>query len=118
MVLLTNYEREKIGLKALQTDLQLSQAARFKSNDMYLGNYFSTTSPFYGPQVNMLKLFGISYKEANENIAKGQKTADQLVLAWMKSPKQRANILNPNYTHIGVGYVANGNISTQMFIKK
>ena len=80
MILLTNYERVKAGLKALKIDLKLSQVARYKSNDMYLGNYFSTTSPSYGSQVDMMKQFGISYKEASENIAKGQKSAEELVL--------------------------------------
>ena len=66
----------------------------------------------------MMKNFGISYKSAGENIAQGQTTAKAVVNAWMNSEGHRANILNKNYTHIGVGYVKDGNYWTQMFIQK
>ena len=71
------------------------------------------SSPF-----EMMKSFGISYKSAAENIAKGQATAQAVVNAWMNSSGHRKNILSSSYTHIGVGYVANGNYWTQMFIGK
>ena len=80
--------------------------------------YFSHTSPTYGSPFDMMKSFGISYRSAAENIAKGQSTPQQVVNAWMNSQGHRANILNKNYTHIGVGYVKSGNIWTQMFISK
>ena len=64
----------------------------------------------------MIKSFGISYKTAGENIAKGYKTPQAVVDGWMNSSGHRANILNASYTQIGVGYVANGNYWTQMFI--
>ena len=66
----------------------------------------------------MMKKFGITYKSAGENIAMGQKTPKEVVQAWMNSEGHRANILNGSYTHIGVGYVANGNYWTQEFIGK
>jgi uncharacterized protein YkwD len=66
----------------------------------------------------MMKQFGISYKAAGENIAMGQRTPEEVVTAWMNSPGHRANILNANFTHLGVGYVASGNYWTQMFIGK
>ena len=34
------------------------------------------------------------------------------------SSGHRANMLSGSYTHIGVGYVADGNYWTQMFIRK
>ncbi|MER2170832.1 MAG: CAP domain-containing protein, partial [Psychrobacillus psychrodurans] len=64
------------------------------------------------------KKFGISYTAAGENIAKGQKSAAQVMEAWMNSSGHRANILDAKFTHIGVGYVGDGNYWTQMFIKK
>ena len=65
-----------------------------------------------------MKSFGITYKSAGENIAKGYKTPDAVVKGWMNSPGHRANILSSSFTHIGVGYVENGNYWTQMFIGK
>ena len=118
VVRLVNIERANRGLAALEYDWQLSRVARYKSEDMQSNNYFSHTSPTYGSPFNMMKSFGIAYKTAGENIAKGYKTPEAVVKGWMNSPGHRANILNSSFTHIGVGYVENGNYWTQMFIGK
>lgn len=118
VVRLVNAEREKNGLKPLTADWQLSRVARYKSEDMQKLGYFSHTSPTYGSPFEMIKSFGISYRTAGENIAKGYSTPEAVVKAWMNSPGHRANILNASYTHIGVGYVKEGNYWTQMFISK
>ena len=116
VIRLINEERTKNGLNPLTEDWQLSRVARFKSQDMKDNNYFSHTSPVYGSPFEMIKNFGISYRSAGENIAKGQATPHSVVNAWMNSSGHRANILNSTYTKIGVGYVADGKYWTQMFI--
>ncbi|OQP05215.1 sporulation protein [Geobacillus sp. 46C-IIa] len=118
VVELTNKERAKYGLPPLQVDLALSKVAREKSRDMAVNNYFSHNSPTYGSPFEMMKKFGISYTAAGENIAKGQRTPQEVVNAWMNSEGHRANILNKNFTHIGVGFEENGYIWTQQFIRK
>ncbi|WP_432703026.1 CAP domain-containing protein [Lysinibacillus sphaericus] len=118
VVKLTNTERTKAGLKALQTDDKLMAAAREKSQDMQSKKYFSHTSPTFGSPFDRMKALGITYKSAGENIAQGQRSPQEVVQAWMDSPGHRANILNANYTHIGVGYVKSGNYWTQQFIQK
>ncbi len=118
VVRLVNEIRVKNGLKELTYDWELSRVARFKSQDMKDNRYFSHTSPVYGSPFQMMKNFGIKYRTAGENIAKGQRSPQIVVNAWMNSSGHRANILNPSFTHIGVGYVASGNYWTQMFIGK
>ncbi|MCA1058469.1 CAP domain-containing protein [Rossellomorea aquimaris] len=118
VVELTNQERAKQGLPALKVDAELSKVAREKSRDMQANNYFSHTSPTYGSPFDMMKQFGIEYSSAGENIAMGQKTPEEVVQAWMNSEGHRKNIMSSNYTHIGVGYVENGNYWTQQFIGK
>lgn len=118
VVRLVNEERAKNGIKALTYDWQLGRVARYKSQDMKDNGYFSHTSPVYVSPFQMMKSFGISYKTAGENIARGQSTPRAVVNAWMNSPGHRANILNSSFTHIGVGYVSNGKYWTQMFIGK
>ena len=118
VVRLVNIERSKNGLSELKADWELSRVARYKSQDMKDKNYFSHTSPTYGSPFQMMKSFGISYKTAGENIAKGYATPESVVKGWMNSPGHRANILNKSFTHIGVGYVQSGNYWTQMFISK
>ncbi len=118
VVELTNQERAKQGLSPLEVDTELSKVAREKSRDMATSNYFDHNSPNHGSPFDMMKSYGISYRTAGENIAKGQQTPEEVVNAWMNSEGHRANILNGEYTHIGVGYVEQGNHWTQQFIGK
>jgi len=115
---LTNVERQKAGLQPLQTDAKLMNSARQKSTDMASKGYFSHTSPTYGSPFDQMKSNGITYKSAAENIAMGQRTAEEVVKGWMESPGHRENILTPGFTHIGIGYDKNGNYWTQQFIQK
>jgi uncharacterized YkwD family protein len=115
---LTNRERARAGLPALKLDAQLSSVAQKKSEDMQQNHYFSHTSPTYGSPFDMMRDFGVTYKTAGENIAQGQRTPQEVVTAWMNSPGHRANILNRQFTHIGVGFEQAGNHWTQMFIGK
>ncbi len=118
IVRLVNEIRDQNGLKELTYDWELSRVARYKSQDMKDNRYFSHTSPVYGSPFEMIRNFGISYRSAGENIAKGYATPQAVVNAWMNSAGHRANILNTSFTRIGVGYVASGNYWTQMFISK
>ena len=115
VVRLVNVERKKNGLSELKYNWQLCRVARYKSEDMRDKGYFSHTSPTYGTPYQMMRSFGISYRTAGENIAKGQASPEAVVRAWMSSSGHRANILNPSFTEIGVGF-ASGNYWTQMFI--
>ena len=115
---LTNAERQKAGLQPLQADTKLMNSARQKSADMAANNYFSHTSPTYGSPFDQMKSNGISYRSAAENIAMGQRSAEEVVKAWMESPGHRQNILTAEFTHIGIGYDANGKYWTQQFIQK
>lgn len=118
---LVNAERAKRGISALTLDSSLSSVATKKSQDMVNKNYFDHTSPTYGSPFDMMKQFGISYRTAGENIAKGQKTPQEVVAAWMNSEGHRKNILNPNFTNLGVGIAKDSNKTTywtQMFIGK
>lgn len=118
VIRLVNEIRQQRGLRVLTYDWQLARVARYKSQDMRDNRYFSHTSPVYGSPFKMMNSFGISYRSAAENIAKGQATPRDVVNAWMNSSGHRANILNSSFTHIGVGYVEDGRYWTQMFISK
>ncbi|WP_243299260.1 CAP domain-containing protein [Bacillus litorisediminis] len=113
---LVNQERARAGLPSLKLNAELSRVARYKSQDMRDRRYFDHNSPTYGSPFTMMRNFGISYRSAGENIAYGQRTPQEVVNAWMNSAGHRANILNSSFTDIGVGYVADGNYWTQMFI--
>ncbi|MGA4517389.1 CAP domain-containing protein [Solibacillus silvestris] len=109
---LVNKERKANGLNELTQSTKLISLAEMKSKDMAEKNYFSHTSPTYGTPFEMLQKYGVSYRSAGENIAAGQKTAEEVMKAWMNSSGHRANILNPSYTQIGIGYYAGGSYRT------
>lgn len=115
MVNYVNQARKDAGLQPLAIDVDLSYVARVKSKDMQDNNYFSHTSPVYGSPFDMMKNFGIQYRSAAENIAINSSVRGAHN-AFMNSEGHRNNILNPRFTHIGIG-IENRHY-TQMFIQK
>lgn len=104
---LVNAERAKYGLYALTVDTKVQQAALVRAKET--AQSFSHTRPNGSSFSTVLTEAGVSYRTAGENIAYGQTTPQQVMNAWMNSSGHRANILNANYTTIGVGYtVING----------
>lgn len=104
---LVNAERAKYGLSALTVDTKVQQAALVRAKET--AQSFSHTRPNGSSFSTVLTEAGVSYRTAGENIAYGQSTPQQVMNAWMNSSGHRANILNANYTTIGVGYtVING----------
>jgi len=68
----------------------------------------------------MMKTYGVSYMYAGENLAINS-DADRAHTAWMNSEGHKKNILNPDFTELGIGLYPKGNGSyayTQMFIGK
>lgn len=110
-----NKARQDAGLQPLQIDVDLAYVARVKSQDMHDNNYFSHDSAKYGSPFEMMTKFGIKYRGAAENIAKTQ-SVEAAHNGFMRSQGHKDNILNPIYTHIGIG-IHNG-YYTQMFIRK
>ncbi|CAH0121771.1 hypothetical protein PAE9249_04304 [Paenibacillus sp. CECT 9249] len=101
---LVNQERAKEGLKPLAVDQQLAKMAMDKAIDMRTNGYFDHNSPTYGSPFDMMTQYGIDYRYAGENIARGQRTPQEVMNAWMNSPGHRQNIMSPNFTLIGVAY--------------
>ena len=116
---LTNAERTKAHLPLFKGNYaELNRSSTAKAQDMSAKNYFDHNSPTYGSPFDMMKQFDISFNYAAENIAKGQKTPEEVVTAWMNSSGHRANILNPNLNYLGVGFEKNGFIWVQQFVGK
>ncbi len=107
---LTNKERVSAGTNQLKESPLLSQAASLKADDMFAKGYWAHfapdgTSPWY--------FFGkVDYKYtwAGENLARDFQTSAGVVGGWMvSSAGHRENILNINFTEIGVA-VRNGTL--------
>lgn len=104
VIALINQERADEGLPPLSSQSQLTSAARIHSADMACNGFFSHTSPTTGSPFDRIEAQGYSFSYAGENIAGGFNSPASVVETWMNSAGHRANILSPNYVHIGVGY--------------
>jgi hypothetical protein len=93
---LVNKERTVRSLRPLKLDKDLNKAASIRNNEVTA--IFSHTRP------DGSKFFTVSSKVKSENLAAGQKTPKDVVFAWMNSAGHKKNILNPNYTIIGISY--------------
>lgn len=107
VVNLVNAERAKAGLKALQIDEKVAAAANVRAKE--IKQSFSHTRPNGSSFSTALKEQGVSYRGSGENIAYGQLSPEAVMNGWMNSDGHRANILNANFTHIGVGHFQDGN---------
>lgn len=101
---LLNRERAAVGAGALALDAQAERAAKVHVEDMAGRGYFDHISPEGWAPEDRLRMTGASgYTLVGENIAVGQRTAQDVMNAWMNSPGHRANMLDPRFTHVGIG---------------
>lgn len=101
VVRLVNIERRKRGISPLSISSKLSAAAAIRANE--LTQKFSHTRLDGSSYSTAVENTGYMYSYVGENIAAGQKSPQAVMDTWMNSNGHRANILNPNYTEIGVG---------------
>jgi len=101
----TNFERNADSLGALTINPQLEVAARLKAEDMASKGYFSHNSPDGKTPWYWFEKAGYNYAAAGENLAVNFTDSRDITEAWMHSPLHRANILNGNYTEIGIATV-------------
>ena len=106
VVQIVNTERAKAGCAAVTTDDKLTTAARGHSADMAARGYFSHTTPEGVDFSTRITSAGYRWSNAGENIAKGQRTAAEVMTGWMNSAGHKANILNCKFKNIGVGVAA------------
>lgn len=100
---LTNVEREKYGAAKLRLNDDLCKAASDHSVDMSNNNYFGHTSLDGRTVADRVRKYA-DFDYIGENIAMGQRTPEEVLNDWMNSDGHKANILNENYTDIGISY--------------
>jgi len=110
LLILTNEERAKIGLPALQENPQLAAAAEKKAEDMFKKDYWSHFAPDGGSPWDFIKQSGYQYEYAGENLAKNFLFSKNVVDAWMNSPTHKENIVKKEYVEVGYA-VVNGMLS-------
>jgi len=123
MFKLTNIERKKKGLRSLKFDKRLRIAARQHSNEMLRDQYLSHNSSNILNKTSAQRIYnsGLPILKIGENVAEDvgdlvpflfktdiDSLARRIVNGWMESPGHRKNILDPGFTHMGIGSVVRG----------
>lgn len=104
----TNSERLKQNEIGLTESTELDASAKVKALDILGRQYFEHTAPDGKTVSDLVKAQGYTYIKIGENLALGTFKSDaDVVAAWMASPGHRENILDPQFSQIGVG-VAHG----------
>ncbi|MFD0151992.1 CAP domain-containing protein [Streptomyces sp. NPDC127132] len=102
VVRLVNVERAKVGCTPVRSDAQLAALAGAFSADMAERGFFDHTDPDGATPWARAEQAGVSGL-GGENIARGQADAAAVMDSWMNSDGHRANILNCDFTTLGVG---------------
>ena len=97
-----NRERERAGAATLVLNKQLSRAAFLKAKDMFAHQYWSHDAPNGTKPWKWFSDVGYNYAYAGENLAKNFSSATATTAGWMGSQKHRENMLDPQYTDVGL----------------
>jgi uncharacterized protein YkwD len=106
---LVNAERAAAGCSALTLNSKLTQAAYLHAQDMLQNDFFSHTGSNGSSVGTRVTAQGYTWRRVGENIAAGYNSPESVMEGWMTSDGHRANILNCNYTELGVGYIYDAN---------
>ena len=90
---------------AVAWNAKLTQAADGHSQDMAANNYFAHTSLDGRTFSQRIDATGYTWSTAGENIAAGYASVDAVMDGWTQSPGHCANLMNPNFSEIGVACV-------------
>jgi len=100
---LTNQVREREGIPPIFKEIRLGYSSFDKARDMSIKGYFEHVSPDGKRLRDFLYDAGYEFSVAGENLAVGFSTPETMVRAWVNSPTHFANLIDPEYQHIGVG---------------
>lgn len=120
---LINQERERAGLNRLERNQRLEEIASKHSLDMARNNFTGHVSPTTGGPDDRLRAAGIQFVYFGENVGLGYTSAEDIHSGFMDSPGHRMILLDPRYTHYGVGVETRGSgpnkafLVTELFIK-
>jgi len=124
---MTNQARRAKGLAPLSQDDELTNVARAYSDDMLVRRFFDHTTPdgvSFDERISdhyrhRVKIMGENiWYASGYNLGKIHQVAKEIVDDWMSSPGHRDNILDPDFTHLGVGVSARHHTirATQEFV--
>lgn len=111
IVVLTNAQRQSMGLPMFRRSWHLMNAAQLQANQMAAFNTMAHDISGASYPSPSSRLDGVGYRmsASAENVADGYPTPAAVVAGWMTSPHHRANIVSTTYTEMGAGFATSGN---------
>lgn len=115
-----NAERTAASLPPLQWHEAASQVGQDHNLDMRRRGFFDHVNPDGTDPGGRLESADVSVAAWGENIARGQDSSDEVMTDWMNSDGHRANILYPDFSHVGIAVLnlPGGLWWTQVFLRE
>lgn len=104
--IISNQQRQNVGLKPLMLNDKLTEAAKDKAGHMIVNNYWDHYSPSGISPWYFIENNGYKYQIVGENLAKGYESSGEIVDGWMYSEDHRRNILNEAYEDVGYAVIS------------
>ncbi len=105
LLFLVNQARWERGIPPLKADLLLSRTARAHALSMAQEDYFSQRGSDGSSPCERIEAAGYgTWQVLAENIAAGYATPEEVLAAWLESPRHRSNLLNAELCEAGIGY--------------
>lgn len=108
-----NAYRKKKGARPLKSNQNLNRAAQWLSNDMQKKKYLSHSDSSGRSFDRRFRDCGYNGNNISENILKGANTAPKALKMWKKSSGHNQNMLNRDFTEVGIA--KKGKYWTQTF---
>jgi uncharacterized protein YkwD len=111
-------ERSRLDLAELARDPRLDRIAEAHSRDMVSRGFFGHRSPDGKVLADRLRFVGLTPRASAENIARSRSVA-RVHRNLMASPSHRINIVDPRFTHLGIGVARDGDdvVITEIFAR-
>jgi uncharacterized protein YkwD len=104
LLALLNDARKAANVPPLKEHAGLAEVARAHSDDMVSAGFFGHVSPVNGDPAARVRRKGLGFVVIAENVGRGS-TAEEVNTMLLDSPGHRANALDANLTHVGIGVV-------------
>lgn len=106
---LLNAQRALVGVAPVTISPALNAAAQGHSNYQASITLMTHDGPSGNGAGTRITNAGFVWRAWGENVAFGQSNCATVITAWMNSPGHRNNMLNPAFTHIGIGVAVGSN---------
>ncbi|MEZ4335820.1 MAG: CAP domain-containing protein [Sandaracinaceae bacterium] len=100
-----NATRREAGLTPLEPDDAVQAVAEAHCHDMVDHDFIGHTSPTTGSALDRVRAAHLPSGLVLENIGRGY-SAEEIHRGLLESPGHRANLVNGDVTHVGIGVVA------------